>query len=169
MFKAGQRPQPVHSVRERSSIWLNSPKADLPVTEWTGFWLYPWCNNRGSLTLRLTGSVIGLEVLNLSELILDSVCRKWLSPVCGSLSPWRSRWSVMKASLNSRRSVSTRTFRTRPSTDLWRSRHTKVVKYWFKVSNGKTLTKIVYVYKTNISIQISCNLLLRQVIDQIYH
>lgn len=28
------------------------------------------------LTLRFTGSVIGLEVLNLRELILDSVCRK---------------------------------------------------------------------------------------------
>lgn len=40
MFKVGQRPQPVHSVRERS-IWLNSPKADLPITEWTGFWVYP--------------------------------------------------------------------------------------------------------------------------------
>lgn len=41
MSKAGQKPQPVDFVRERSSIWLNSPKADLPITEWTGFWLYP--------------------------------------------------------------------------------------------------------------------------------
>lgn len=37
MFKAGQKPQPVHSVIERSSIWLYSPKADLPFTEWTVF------------------------------------------------------------------------------------------------------------------------------------
>lgn len=28
----------------------------------------------------------------------------------------------------------------------------KVVKYWFKVSNGKILIKILYVYKINIGI-----------------
>lgn len=139
-------------MRERFFIWFNSFKVDFFIIEWIGFWLYFWCNKRGLLILRLIGSVIGLEVLNLSEFILDSVCRKWLSLVCGSFFLWRSRWSVMKVLLNSRRLVSIWIFRIRLFIDFWRLRYTKVVKYWFKVSNGKILIKIVYVYKINISI-----------------
>lgn len=128
-------------MRERFFIWFNSFKVDFFVIEWIGFWLYFWCNKRGLLILRLIGSVIGLEVLNLSEFILDSVCRKWLSLVCGSFFSWRSRWSVMKVLLNSRKLVSIRIFRIRLFIDFWRLRYTKVVKYWFKVSNGKILIK----------------------------
>lgn len=140
-------------MRERFFIWFNSFKVDFFIIEWIVlFWLYFWCEKRGLLILRLIGSVIGLEVLNLSEFILDSVCRKWLSLVCGSFFSWRSRWSVMKVLLNSRRLVSIRIFRIRLFIDFWRLWYMKVVKYWFKVSNGKILIKIVYVYKINISI-----------------
>lgn len=129
-------------MRERFFIWFNSFKVDFFIIERIGFWLYFWCEKRGLLILRLIGSVIGLEVLNLSEFILDSVCRKWLSLVCGSFFSWRSRWSVMKVLLNSRRLVSIRIFRIRLFIDFWRLRYTKVVKYWFKVSNGKILIKV---------------------------
>lgn len=130
-------------MRERFFIWFNSFKVDFFIIEWIVlFWLYFWCEKRGLLILRLIGSVIGLEVLNLSEFILDSVCRKWLSLVCGSFFSWRSRWSVMKVLLNSRRLVSIRIFRICLFIDFWRLWYMKVVKYWFKVSNGKILIKV---------------------------
>lgn len=94
--------------------------------------------NGNFLTRRLTRSVRGLAVLNLMELIRDSTCLKLLSPVWGRRSPCNSLCSVMKASVYRLRSVKIRTFRIRPSTVRCRSRHTKVVKYWYKVNNGRT-------------------------------
>lgn len=50
----------------------------------------------------------------------------------------------MMASANNLRSVRTLTFRILPSTALCKSRHTYVVKYWYRVSRGRIYSRGFY-------------------------